>query len=391
MNKVFYHLRDPSSSGEHRRYYGKPEWARRYGRAEWSDKVLHMGDGRFNLLPRRVDLTIILPSPSVGDFVWTWYSDCIVTDSTLSLFREDGFTGFEARPVTVERVKGLARKRRAEVQIPPLWELAVIGIGGAAAAESGIHVIDHREDGSPVYSSFRNGIIVDEANWDGSDFLTINEYPGYLSVTERVKELIISHNLTNCTLIPSHELEWGSDSHPEDDLAESRALVQQDVSSLIADLANPDKDLSHVSIIYALGEKREPKALDHLFKTFTHPDGVLQGSAAGAVANMYKHKETPEQLRTVILPRLRSMLNDENPDVRKNSAEAIAKIGGEGAGEEMIRLLEDPDAWVRNTAVFQIGRLAYKPAIEAVRRATKDPDRVVRNRAREVLRELTEP
>lgn len=153
----------------------------------------------------RVDLIIILPSPKIGDFIWTWYSDCIVTDGKLSLFRQAGFTGFEARPVTVEKIKRLSRKRREEVPIPPLWELMIKGKGGDADPESGIHVIgQNKESGTLEYSSFRNGIIVDEANWDGSDFFTVNGYPKYILVTEKVKELIVGHQLTNCALIPSH-------------------------------------------------------------------------------------------------------------------------------------------------------------------------------------------
>lgn len=140
MKTVFYRLESPDSD-ELYHLYGRSEWQGRFGLAEWSEDV------RFDRIvcpvdpshrragPRRMDLTIILPSPTIGDFVWTWYSECIVTDRTLSLFREAGFTGFEVRPVNVEKVKRMGRKRRGEVVIPSLWELVITGQGGDADPE----------------------------------------------------------------------------------------------------------------------------------------------------------------------------------------------------------------------------------------------------------------
>ena len=71
------------------------------------------------------------------------------------------------------------------------------------------------------YSSFRNGIIVDEKEWDGSDFFVINGYPKFILVTERVKRFVIEHHLTNCELVPSEKLEWGTTIRPEDIFSEN--------------------------------------------------------------------------------------------------------------------------------------------------------------------------
>ncbi len=395
MKKSFYHLSNPYFDEQYR-LYGRPQWARRFGRAEWSRNVVHMGIGRLGGWPPghpkarlpRVDLTIILPSANVGDFVWTWYHDLIVTDSTLSLFEEEGFTGFKVHPVTVEKVKGLSRKRRAEVVIPTLWELEVIGEGGDAAPESGIYIMDYAgEAGAPRYSSYRNGIIVDEDNWDGSDFFTVNGYSGMLLVTERVKQLIMAHGLTNCALIPSHELEWKGGIRPEESDAERRARAGRDLSSLLAELEDPD-ELSSETIFDVL-YKNDPVAIEPLIKLFGHPGMVLADCAATAVACIGGTRQKSEQVRTDTFSRLRGLLNDENPIVRGTSAQAIGEIGGEAAGKELTMLLRDPDASVRKTALFQIGQLGYTPAMEAVRVLTKDVDRSVRNRARKLLKELT--
>jgi hypothetical protein len=154
-----------------------------------------------------MDLHIVLPSPKIGDFVWTWMSECLVTDRVLQLFRQAGLASFEVRPVVIERVRRLDKRRLEE--IPTLWELVVTGRGGDARPESGIRVVYRCEAcGLVRYSSYQNGILVDEEQWDGSDFFTVNGYPKYILVTERVKDLIMAHGLTNCVLIPAEALRW---------------------------------------------------------------------------------------------------------------------------------------------------------------------------------------
>ncbi len=292
--KLFYRLQSPRPAKRHQ-IYGLPEWERRFGRAEWSLKRGGLSFRR-NLRPfgePRVNLTIILPSPKVGDFVWTWYSNCMVTESVLSLFTHAGFNGFEARPVTVERIKRVSRKRREDLVIPPLWELVIKGKGGDAAPESGIQVID-QDEGSGIlqYSSFRHGIIVDEANWDGSDFFTINGYPKYVLVTERVKQVIIDLQLTNCVLVPSHKLQWKSDIRSEDLLERKRATASRPLESLLAELERPEVTMH---TIHAIGYKGDPQAVDPLIRKFDHPDPFIWHSAAGAVAEIAKKKATSEQ------------------------------------------------------------------------------------------------
>ncbi len=195
--------------------YGRPKWANQFGLAEWTDAVHdsvpsivcpvttdHQRAGN-----RTIDLHIVLPSPRIGNFVWTWMSECLITDRVLQLFRQAGLTGFEVKPVVVAGVKRLDKRRFEE--IPTLWELVVTGRGGDARPKSGIRVIYRCEAcGLVEYSSYQNGILVDEEQWNGSDFFTVNGYPRYILVTERVKVLIMTHRLTNCVLIPAEALRW---------------------------------------------------------------------------------------------------------------------------------------------------------------------------------------
>ncbi len=238
--KSFYELSGPYELSElsepYRGYtdeqylYGQPKWTNQFGLAEWTEGIKYPSEptgcpvnpDHRRLVERAMDLHIILPSPRVGDFVWTWYSDCLITDRVLQLFRQAGLTGFKIRPVVVEKVKRLGKKRLEA--IPTLWELAVAGKGGNARPESGIRVIYRCEACSFVdYSSYQNGILVDEAQWDGSDFFTVNGYPRHILVTERVKDLIIAHRLTNCVLIPSEALRWPEGMLRPEDLYLKRA------------------------------------------------------------------------------------------------------------------------------------------------------------------------
>ena len=341
MKTVFYYLENPYSD-EHYHVYGRSEWQGQFGLAEWSEHLRSEGivcpldAGHRRSGRRRMDPTIILPSPTIGDFVWTWYSECIVTDRTLSLFREAGFTGFEVRPVTVEKVKRMGRKRSGKMAIPSLWELVITGQGRDADPESGIRVIEKCEGcGLVKYSSFRNGIIVDENHWDGSDFFTIKGYPLYFLVTESVKDLIVAHQLTNCGLVPSHELQWRSGIRWEERLDEIRSLGQKDLASLLEDL-NSDDPEKLSKTMNAIAEKRDPSAADSLIEMFCQPGRFTPHLAAIAVARIGSNKEIPEQTRMQIFSKIGSLIGHDDPWVRDKAATALGYIGGSRAGAEVM-------------------------------------------------------
>jgi hypothetical protein len=383
--KYFYHLQYPT--GESRRIYGRSAWRERFGSAEWPEKSAGLSTGRMipPLGEPRLDLTIILPSRNIGDFVWTWYSDCIVTDRVLSLFRREGFTGFETRPVKIQKIRGLEKKRKEDAVVPQLWELLIVGKGGEAAPESGIYRLRPRKDGTWEYSSFRNGIIVDDAGWDGSDFFTINGYHRHILVSERVKEFIIANQFTNCAIIPADKLEWKSGIRPEEFEEEQRAMAARDLESLLADIEKPDVSLD---AIQALGNKGDHRAVDPLIQKFSDPWPLIWHPAASAVAAIAKHKDTPEQIREEIFSRLCDLLRHENYLVRRSAITALGYIGGDRAAEEVVKLFTDRDYRVRNSAVFVVGYLKYKPALEAVKRLTRDRNKTVREEARRTVDDL---
>ena len=389
MKKRFYRLGRPGPTKPHE-VYGYAKWCSRFDTAEWSEIAAGFSTGR--LYPPfgepRKDLAIVLPSAKVGDFVWTCYSDCLVPDKTLALFEEAGFTGFGTRPVIIEKIKGSRSKLGKAAPNPSLWELLIKGKGGDAAPESGIAPLQYEDSSGVVrngYTSFRNGIIVDESNWDGSDFFTVNGYPKFLLVTEQVKELIIGQQLTNCALIPSDKLIWGSNVTPEKSVAEFLKIANRPFESLLAELEDPET-ARHA--LYGLGCKGDPRAIDPIVERLADPDPFIWNPAADAVAAIAKHKLSTEQTREEVFHKLTALLVHEDPQVRKAAATALGYIGTERAAQEVVKLLDDPLESMRDRGVFILGYLRYRPALEAVRRLTRDRSKAVRKQARIVVAEL---
>ncbi|MBI4671690.1 MAG: hypothetical protein HY741_08500 [Chloroflexi bacterium] len=218
---IFYILEPPYSDEPHT-IYGRSDWEQEFGRASWVHGQVKMETLRCPVYPghqragRRIgNLSIALPSEKISDFVWTWYSDCLITDKVLRVFHDAGLSGFTVSPV---EVKPETEDGMNIHNLPVLWELVVTGQGGNAHPQSGIHLIcECPHCKMKVYSSFKNGIIVDEHSWDGSDFFTVTGYPNFRLVTERVKDLIVEHGLTNCALVPSQNLVWKVLTRPEDE------------------------------------------------------------------------------------------------------------------------------------------------------------------------------
>jgi hypothetical protein len=389
MKKRFYHLGRPGPTKPHQ-VYGHAKWYGTFDSAEWSEMSAGFLTGR--LYPPfgepRKDLAIVLPNAKVGDFVWSCYSDCFVPDRTLALFTEAGFTGFETRQVIIEKIRGPRPKRGKAVPDISLWELLIKGKGGEAAPESGIAPLQYENSSGVVrngYTSFRNGIIVDESNWDGSDFFTVNGYPKYLLVTEQVKELIIGRQLTNCALIPSDKLLWGSSVTLEGSVAESVELANRPFESLMAELEDPE---TVGQALYGLGCKEDPRAIDPIIERLGHPDPSIWNTAADALAGIATHKLSTDQTKEEIFTKLAALLLHEDLRVRKGAATALGNIGSERAIQEVVKLLDDPHEFIRHRAVFIIGFRYYRPALEAVRRLTRDRSNTVRKMARLVAAKL---
>jgi hypothetical protein len=123
-------------------------------------------------------------------------------------FLKGGFTGYRTEPAIVSKVK---RKSKRVSEIPRLYELEVYGSGGPPDPSSGSSPLTEPDgNGFMMYSSYKNGFIVNESTWDGSDFFTLEGWNSMIIISERVKDLIMRKKLSNCVLVPVEDMRWPS-------------------------------------------------------------------------------------------------------------------------------------------------------------------------------------
>ncbi len=152
---------------------------------------------------RLTDLRVQLPSRPLEDFVWTWQSECLITDRVASILRQEGMTGFDLKPVHVELTDGV------QLVEPTLWEVVVTGWAGLAPPESGVRLLDFCQYcGYRRYSCFTHPErLIAQGAWDGSDFFMVWPLPRFIFVSERVVTLIQREKLRGARPRPLSELE----------------------------------------------------------------------------------------------------------------------------------------------------------------------------------------
>lgn len=186
MASLFWHLDSPPSPQK------LAEWDP--GKVDSETVICPINDGHQHTGKRLTNLSVILPNGPVEDFVWTWYSQCLMQDRTLQLLRAFNFTGFEVKPVT-------ARFKRSTAEQPPtLWELILTGWAGMANPASGLRFDEAKSCaicGHLTYTGLLHPEqLIDEKAWDGSDFFMVWPFPRFVFVTERVVSMIGEHDLT---------------------------------------------------------------------------------------------------------------------------------------------------------------------------------------------------
>ncbi|MEW6103874.1 MAG: hypothetical protein AB1630_08715 [bacterium] len=153
------------------------------------------------ILRKREDviLTIDLPSPNIPDILNTWNSTWIITDETVQLFKSQGFTGYELKPVIINTIKRMRKPR----EIPKLWHFVTTGFAGMAYPSSYIKALDiggcdFCNKIAFSYCPNKSASLVDTSQWDGSDFFFIYPVPRLTFITQRVKDFIEENRLTGC-------------------------------------------------------------------------------------------------------------------------------------------------------------------------------------------------
>lgn len=175
------------------------EWRQEEVELESIRCPLHSGHERGGR--RLTNLSVTLPGEAIDDVMWTWQSECLITDRVLKIFRAEALTGFE--------VKGVKAAFKQSNRKPPrLWELIITGWAGIAPAESGIRLLERCEACSrTVYSTWTTpDRLVNVSEWDGSDFFLVWPLPKYIFATGRVADAVRNYSLSGVSLEPIEKL-----------------------------------------------------------------------------------------------------------------------------------------------------------------------------------------
>lgn len=164
-------------------------------------------------LSRRVkDLIVEINGKRLPDIAWAGPGECIIQDHVLQMFQKEGFTGFEVRPVHARR---RSRGKSTDTSpLPKLWELVITGWGGIGTPESGVQLLEKCECSFMKYKVFDDPLkLIDESQWDGSDFFMVWPMPLYKFVTDRVAQFIRSNKLKGVELVALADMKgWGTTS-----------------------------------------------------------------------------------------------------------------------------------------------------------------------------------
>lgn len=175
------------------------EWGEDMGYEEGS--ICPYDGGHRDPAKRVPSLSVVLPGKVTEDVVWTWFSECMLTDRVLELFRNEALTGFEVRPVK-------AAFKRSQQPVPRLWELVITGWAGIAPPESGITLLWKCGCGHKKYSGLSNPeSLICPSQWDGSDFFMVWPLPKYIFISDRVAQVVRENSITGVVLARPDEIE----------------------------------------------------------------------------------------------------------------------------------------------------------------------------------------
>ena len=195
MEEQFWVLKSPQSAAP-------AEWD--HGKVKLESLHCPANKGHQRRGSRLTDLSVVLSSTKVTDFIWTCYGECMVRNETLSNLHQAGLTGFDVKPVS-------ARFKRSEEVPPKLWEVTLNGWGGMANPASGIRLDESKSClvcGKLKYTGLSNAnVLIDKSQWDGSDVFMVWPMPAYLFVTSKVVHLIRDQNMKGVDVLPVSELQ----------------------------------------------------------------------------------------------------------------------------------------------------------------------------------------
>ena len=161
---------------------------------------------------------------------------------------------------------------------------------------------------------------------------------------------------------------------PEKEIIESKKEERQDIQSLINVLKNEDYNIRE-GAAKALGEKKDPRAIEALISAFTD-----EYSEVGDEASYSLGRIGDPAIEPLIIA-----IKDEESRIRGLAAQALGEIGDSRAVEPLIIAINDKDLGVRYNATCALGKIKDPRAVKPLITALDDEDTTLQGWTAEAL------
>jgi len=152
-----------------------------------------------------------------GDFMWGPASSLLVSGNFKKIYEQEGLTGFSSfsEPVEIIRMGGL--KNGQFPVAPPVYHVVTVLWGGANQddAASRLKFTDPAAVKCTHCRFNRSGrkqdhVIIEPGSWNGKDVFVPRNAPVPFLVSERFKQVVEDHHLTNAWFIPAEYYAYDS-------------------------------------------------------------------------------------------------------------------------------------------------------------------------------------
>lgn len=166
--------------------------------------------------PHQVILSRARPS-KWGDFMWGPASSLLVSHNFKQLYELEGLTGISSFSDPVQIIRMGALKKGQFPAAPPVYHLLHVLWGGANQDDtaSGLK-LSHPADVKCTHCrSVRTGrsqdrVVIQPGSWNGKDVFIPRNAPVPFLVTERFKQMVQDHHLSNAWFIPAEYYAYDS-------------------------------------------------------------------------------------------------------------------------------------------------------------------------------------
>ncbi len=162
--------------------------------------------GRVKSLRQIGDLCIELFGGKLAHFIWIDDPSIIVNRELRNLLEKAGLTGFSFRNVDVitwYRDNISILQMPSDQSFPDLFQVVVNGKGGSIFPQNETRSVSTCNDCGITTWEPLSQIKVDISQWDGSDVINLEEFPGYTLVSENFINFLSKNRIQGYRVVPS--------------------------------------------------------------------------------------------------------------------------------------------------------------------------------------------